>query len=122
MCEVEFDGVVKYSGKLPPNQKWYYFVGMGDCMDKDVQIIGLGTMTAEGRFSSEVFTKWGTDVSFCAAAVEAPDKPATIYGKAPGTFHAEKAGEVEFRGLVIAPKPGPKKTFPKLNVNFDLTK
>jgi hypothetical protein len=64
------------------------------------------------RFANEIFVKWGSDVSICAAAVEAPDKPTTIYGRAPGKLHAEKAGEVEFKDLVIELKPGPRHLFP----------
>lgn len=109
---MEFAGVVKYAGKLPPKHRWLIFAVQGDCLSKDPYLLGTATVTPEGKFYSEVFTKWGSDVSFCVAAIETMDKPSTLYGKAPGTFHAEKTGEVEFKDLVIVPKPGPKKIFP----------
>jgi hypothetical protein len=120
LCEVEFQGTVKYAGKLPPGHRWFVFAAQGDCLAKDAHILGFTpTNTPEGGFFGEVFSKWGADLTFCAAAAESHDKPSTLYGKATGTYHAEKTGEVEFKGLVLSPKPGPKKIFPAYRPALD---
>lgn len=114
LCEVEFGGKVQYAGKVDPKLHWFVFAAQGDCMTKNPHILGTAAVSPDGTFFSEVFVKWGSDVTFCAAALEAQDKPTTLYGKAEGKFHAEATGEVVFKGLVIVPKPGPSKIFPPL--------
>lgn len=112
LCEVEFKGRIAYSGKLPEGQRWFFAVAQGsDCLSKDAHIIGNFWADGNGTFFGEVFTKWASDLALCVAAVSTPNGPSTLYAKAKGPFHAEKTGEVEFFGLELSPKPGPKIQF-----------
>jgi hypothetical protein len=49
----------------------------------------------------EVFVPWGSDLTLCAASETAPGKPSTLYGKAKVPMHAEAAGEVEFKNVIL---------------------
>lgn len=105
---------MKWGKPLPAGQRFYIFIAQGDCLAKDAHILAATPVNNEtSRFFYEVFPKWGSDLSLCAAAVTAPDQPATLYGKATGKYHAEATGEVTFEQIVITPKPGPARTFPK---------
>lgn len=118
-CEVEFFGSVKYSKPLPAGQKFWVYAVQGDCLGKNPHVLGVTPVNPEGRFGYEVFSKWGADLSFCAGLAASADQPVTIYGKAPGKFHAEAEGEVIFRDIEIAPKPGPTRTYPTRRAAFE---
>jgi hypothetical protein len=119
LCEVEFFGSVKYDKPLPPGQKFWVYAVQGDCLAKNPHVLGVTPVNPEGRFGYEVFSSWGADLSFCAGLAESADKPVTIYGKAPGKFHAEAEGEVYFRDIVITPKAGASRTYPQVRNAFE---
>ena len=119
VCEVEFFGSVKYDKPLPPGQKFWVYAVQGDCLAKNPHVLGVTPVNPEGRFGYEVFSGWGADLSFCAGLAESADKPVTIYGKAPGKFHAEAEGEVYFRDIVITPKAGASRTYPQVRNAFE---
>ena len=60
----------------------------------------------------EVWPKWGSDVTICAAVDPQGGKPAEIYAKAKGTFHAEAVGEVTFNQVKIELAPAKAHKFP----------
>lgn len=91
----------------------------GDCLGKNPHVLGVTPVNPEGGFGFEVYSSWGADLSFCAGLASAADQPVTIYGKAPGKFHAEAEGEVVFRGIEITPKPGASRTFPAAKPAFE---
>lgn len=105
---------MKSDKPVPAGQRLYVFIAQGrDCMAKDAHILASTPVAPEtSRFFYEVFPKWGSDLSLCAAAVAAPDQPATLYGKATTKFHAEATGEITYENIVITVKPGPAHTFP----------
>jgi hypothetical protein len=119
-CEIEFEGKVKNVDKLPPKHRFWIFVAQGktDCLDPGAHIIGRTVTRPSGEFSFEVFSDWGQDITFCAAALpgqeqaEGMDKPSTLYGKATGSYHAEATGEIIWKQIEITVKPGPAHTFP----------
>jgi hypothetical protein len=112
-CEVEISGDIQQKGPAPAKQHLFVYFAVGDCLAKDAEIVSVMPAGHDGHhFSNEVFVKWGSDISICAAAAEAVDKPTTLYGKAEGNFHAEKGGEVIFQNVVVGLKPGPKRVFP----------
>ena len=100
-----------YSGKLPEGQRWFSRLNRGATVCPKTHIIGNFWADGNGTFFGEVFTKWASDLTLCVAAVSTPNGPSTLYAKAKGPFHAEKTGEVEFFGLELSPKPGPKIQF-----------
>ena len=106
---MEIGGTVKAPRKLDGAAAPQTFVAVGDCLG-DGKVVGNGG-TTNGRFFIEVFVPWGSDLTLCAASVPAPGKPSTLYGKAKIPMHAEKTGEVEFRGVVVDLAPGPARTF-----------
>jgi hypothetical protein len=111
VCEVEFFGQVRpaEAGKPPPP---VVFASYDDCLSATPVNIGQTTTQPDGKFFLEVFVKWGSDLTLCAAQLPAQDKPTKLYGKAAGPFHAEAIGEVEFKGVVIEMKPAASRTFP----------
>ena len=111
-CEVEIAGNLQLPPGAPRGDASYYvFVTLGDCLAEGAKVLGWGGNT-NGRFFVEVFVPWGSDVSLCAVSMPPPGKPATLYGRTP-LLHAEKRGEVEFKGLVVALRPGPPHLFPR---------
>jgi len=120
LCEIEFEGKVKNVDKLPPKHRFWIFVAQGkaDCLDPAAHIIGRTVTSATGEFSFEVFSDWAQDITFCAAALpgqeqaEGMDKPSTLYGKAPGSYHAEATGEIVWKQIDVVVKPGPAHVFP----------
>jgi hypothetical protein len=110
VCEVEFFGQVKPAepGKPPAT----VFASYDDCLSPAPGNIGQTTAAPDGKFFLEVFVKWGSDLTLCAAQLSAQDKPTKLYGKAAGPFHAEAVGEVEFKGVVIELKTGASRGFP----------
>ena len=110
LCEVEAEGRIVVPKRARKGPTPTTFIAIGDCLVPEPKIVGFGGSTF-GRFFIEVFVPWGSDLSICAAIEPAPEKPSTLYGKAPIAMHAEKEGEVEFKGLVIELKPGPPKVF-----------
>ena len=121
-CEIEFEGKVTNVDKLPPKHRFWIFVAQGkaDCLDPAAYIIGRTVASPVGEFSFEVFSDWGQDITFCAAALpgqdkaEGMDKPSKLYGKATGSYHAEASGEIVWKSIDIAVKPGPAHVFPAL--------
>lgn len=121
-CEIEFEGKVTNIDKLPPKHRFWIFVAQGkaDCLDPAAYIIGRTVVSQTGEFSFEVFSDWGQDITFCAAALpgldkaEGMDKPSKLYGKATGSYHAEATGEIVWKSIDIAVKPGPAHVFPAL--------
>ncbi|MFO0573113.1 MAG: hypothetical protein U1A78_03875 [Polyangia bacterium] len=111
-CEVEFKGTVKVPKKLPPTHKVWVYIGQGDCLAKEPHILGITQLGPDGSFIGEVFSRWGADVTFCAAAAEAKDKPSTLYGKLKTSYHTEAVGEIELKDLAITLQPGPARSFP----------
>lgn len=122
-CEVEIFGKVTGIPKdLPKDSEVVVFVAQNDCLADDAQILGHTEVGSDGNLVIEVFPKWGTDVTICAAVVPGAGKPSgageanapsTRYGKAKGTFHAEAEGEVTFNDVTVELKPGKPHVFPK---------
>ena len=88
------------------------YIGQGDCLAKEPHILGITQLGPDGTFIGEVFSRRGSDLTFCAGAGEAKDKPSTLYGKAKGTVHTEAIGEIELKDIVITFQPGSARTFP----------
>jgi|GEM_PF-2217023 len=114
-CEVEFFGQVKpvEAGKTPP----VVFASLSpDCLAPAPMNIGQSSTQPDGKFFLEVFVKWGSDITLCAYQPTGEDKPAKLYGKAAGPFHAEKEGEIEFKNVTIEMKAGAPRPFPRPRV------
>lgn len=113
-CEVEVFGKVTNMPKnLPKGAEVVVFVAQNDCLADDAQILGHSEVGSDGNLVIEVFPKWGTDVTICAAVVPGEGKPSVSYGKAKGKFHAEAEGEVTFNDVTIDLAPGKPHVFPK---------
>lgn len=112
-CEVEIFGKVNLPKDLPKGKKVVIYVAQDDCLADNAQILGHIEAGATGEIVIEVFPKWGTDVTICAAADEGEGKPTTLYGKAKGKFHAEAEGEVTFADVKIDLEKGKPHVFPK---------
>jgi hypothetical protein len=110
LCEVEISGQVRLSPKDKDAPDPLVFVALGDCLDPASRIVGFGG-TAKGRFFVEVFVPWGSDLTVCAASESSPGGPSTLYGKAKVRMHAERAGEIEYKGVGIDLAKGPARTF-----------
>lgn len=118
VCEVEMFGDVKYKGQPVTRGRLkggtpMVYVADNDCLGKNVHTIGHIAVTDQGRFFVEMFSKWGADLTICAALEPAEGKPARIYGKAAGPHHAEAMGEVLFKDVLIEMKDGPPRVFPR---------
>jgi len=111
-CEVEIFGKVIFPPKLPKGKKFVVYVAQDDCLSDKAQILGHADVGMDGGIVIEVFPKWGTDVTICAAD-EGPGKPTTLYGKAKGTFHAEEEGEVTFADVKVEVAAGKPHVFPE---------
>lgn len=111
-CEVEVFGKVDLKGaKGDP----FVYVAQDDCMNDKAQMLGREKIKGDGSFFIEVFSKWGGDITVCAA-VERPDGTSELYGQATndakdsaGKFHTEAIGEVTFEKVAIPLKKGPAK-------------
>lgn len=107
-CEVEVFGKVDLKGtKGDP----FVYVAQDDCLNEKAQMLGREKIKADGSFFIEVFSKWGGDITICAA-VERPDGTSELYGQATneaGKFHTEAIGEVTFEKVAIPLKKGPPK-------------
>lgn len=118
VCEVEIFGSIEppkgvsWPKGKPLAEPLAVYVAQGDCLAKKARILGRIETVTPDNFFIEVFTGWGTDLSVCAAQEKAAGKPATVYGKAEGTFHAEAQGEVVFDKVKIALKAQPAHAFP----------
>jgi hypothetical protein len=111
-CEVEFRGKVV---GLRDKEIAKLYIADDDCLAPSAHLLGTFSTRPDGTYFAEVFSKWGADLSICAAISPIEGKPATRYGKAAGKFHAEKTGEVEFNDVVIVLAVAPPKVFAKLN-------
>ena len=60
----------------------------------------------------EVFSRWGADLTVCAAVSKEPGAPSTVYGKADSKFHAEAVGEIMIPKISFELKKGPRHVFP----------
>jgi hypothetical protein len=108
---VELSGLVKLPPDLKVKGRPSVHFSNGDCLGSD-PMLSSSAVSQDGHFGAEVFPLWGTDLTVCAGLEEAPGKPVRYYGKAPGTFHAEKMGEVVYNNVIIELKPGPPHKFP----------
>lgn len=115
-CEVEIFGKVKGA---PPKSRVVVYVAQDDCLADDAHILGHLDVVADPtakdgwKFMIEVFPKWGTDITICAAAYGEGANGAEHYAKAKGKFHAEAEGEVTFNEVALELVKGKLKTFPK---------
>lgn len=112
-CEVEIFGKVNLPKDLPKGKKVIVYVAQDDCLADNAQILGHVDAGSDGGIVIEVFPKWGTDITICAAVDEGEGKPTTRYGKAKGKFHAEAEGEVTFADVKIDLEKGKPHVFPK---------
>lgn len=117
-CEVEFTGQVSGTSKLPPGSNTWVYAADGDCLAKDAHILGAMRASDQGSFAIEVFSRWGADLTLCAAVAPTPESPSKLYGKLTRKFHAEKRGEIMFEKVQIGLKAGPEHTFPKANGTY----
>lgn len=117
-CEVEFTGQVSGAGKLPAGSNTWVFAADGDCLAKDAHILGAMRASDQGSFAIEVFSKWGADLTLCAAVAQTPESPAKLYGKVARKFHAAAKGEIMFEKVQIGMRSGPAHTFPKANGSY----
>jgi len=105
-------GEVKFP-KLAAGQSAFVYVAQdSDCLAKNAHILGSNKLTDDGHLFIEVFSRWGADLTVCAAVATDAGSPSTLYGKAEGKFHAEAVGEVMIPKINFALKPGPKHVFP----------
>lgn len=119
-CEVEVSGQLKNPPKLPPEHYYQAYLAYGDCLAKDAHILGRTSIVYSfPKFGTEVFARWGSDLTLCIAAEAGPGKPTKLYGKATRTFHAEGLGEVEFKDITVEVKAGPPHTFPAVRAPLD---
>ncbi len=117
-CEVEFTGTVTGAGKLPPGSSTWVYAADGDCLAKDSHILGAMRASDQGSFAIEVFSRWGADLTLCAAVGQTPESPSVRYGKVTRKFHAAATGEIMFEKVQISLKNGAEHTFPKANGNY----
>lgn len=113
-CEVEVFGKVDLPKPAPTGTAVVY-VAQDDCLSASPKMLGHAPVKPDGGFFIEIFPKWGTDITVCAA-IEKPDGTAEHYGKAVnkdsgGKFHAEAAGEVTFEGVTVPIRKGPPRKF-----------
>lgn len=101
-------GMVK---KLPPGKVASIIVSSGDCLEPGALVLGRAASAKDGKFFIETFPRWGSDITLCAAIEPEPGKPATVYARATGPFHAEGEGEVMFRDIEITLASGPARSF-----------
>ena len=119
-CEVEVSGLIKNPPKLPAEHYYQVYMAYGDCLAKDAHILGrTSVVNSLPKFATEVFARWGSDLTLCIAAEAGPGKPTKLYGKATRTFHAEGLGEVEFKDITVEVKAGPPHIFPAVRAPLD---
>lgn len=119
-CEVEVSGLIKNPPKLPAEHYYQVYMAYGDCLAKDAHILGrTSVVNSLPKFATEVFARWGSDLTLCIAAEAGPGKPTKLYGKASRTFHAEGLGEVEFKDITVEVKAGPPHIFPAVRAPLD---
>jgi hypothetical protein len=110
-CEVEIAGQVKLPKALPEKSRVVVLVADNDCLAPDAHIIGRSLPAPRsGRFSIEVFSRWGSDLTICAAVEGKAGKPVSVYGKWNKSIHAEKAGEIVVSDVTIALERGEPRT------------
>jgi hypothetical protein len=115
-CEVEIFGTFKGA---PATSKVVVYVAQNDCLAADAQILGHLELDPEPNakgarnFMIEVFPRWGSDVTICAAAYAPGATAADHWTRAKGTFHAEAEGEVTFNDVELELSKGKPKVFPK---------
>lgn len=117
-CEVEFTGTITGAGKLPPGSSTWVYAADGDCLAKDSHILGAMRASDQGSFAIEVFSRWGADLTLCAAVGQTPESPSVRYGKVARKFHAAATGEIMFEKVQISLKNGAEHTFPKANGTY----
>ncbi len=102
--------------KVPPlaagEHVFAYVAQDSDCLAKDAHIIGSNKVTDDGHMFIEVFSRWGADLTVCAAISKELGAPTTVYGKAEGKFHAEAVGEIMIPKISFELKKGPKHVSP----------
>jgi hypothetical protein len=99
---VEIAGQVKPPKGAAGKARTVILVAENDCLAPDARIIGRAlALPKNGKFSMEVFSKWGADLTVCAAVEDKPGKPITVYGKSAKVIHAEQAGEIVVSDVVI---------------------
>lgn len=81
------------------------FASYDDCATPTAANIGQTTVNPDGTFFLEVFVKWGSDLTLCAAQPPGPGKPSTTLGKYAKPIHAEALGEIEVREIEIELRP-----------------
>ena len=119
-CEVEVSGLLKNPPKLPAEHYYQVYLAYGDCLAKDAHILGrTSIVNSLPKFATEVFARWGSDLTLCIAAEAGPGKSTKLYGKATRTFHAEGLGEVEFKDITVEVKAGPPHIFPAVRAPLD---
>ncbi len=111
-CEVEIFGKVIFPQGMPKGKKAVVYVAQDDCLADNAQILGHVDAGIDGGIVIEVFPKWGTDITICAALDEGEGKPTSMYGKAKGKFHAEAEGEVTFADVKVELAKGKPHVFP----------
>jgi hypothetical protein len=81
-CEVEIAGQVRVPKALPEKVRVVVLVADNDCLASDAHVIGRALPSATtGKFSLEVFSRWGSDLTVCAAVEGKPGAPVSVYGK-----------------------------------------
>lgn len=111
-CEVEMIGDLKVPPLAAGEHVFAYVAQDSDCLAKDAHIIGSNKVTDDGHMFIEVFSRWGADLTVCAAISKELGAPTTVYGKAEGKFHAEAVGEIMIPKISFELKKGPKHVFP----------
>ena len=112
LCEVEISGDLV--GPAPPRGfEFIVYVASGDCLQSG-HILQRAHARSGPRFFAEVFVPCGTSLSACASIepmASVVPVPTTIYAAAKGAFLAVGQGEIEFKGIRLAPVAGPSRTF-----------
>lgn len=114
-CEVEISGRVVVPAKYATAPLPRVFVAQGDCLVSGAKMVGYAAADRDGRVFIEVLVPWAADLTICAAIEPTPGAASTVWGKAATPMHAEKDGEVEFKGVVITLAEGEAKKFEHLN-------
>lgn len=112
LCEVELSG--GFLGPAPPSgSEFIVYVAAGDCLQAG-RVLQRANARSGPRFFAEVFVPCGTSLSVCASIeplASAAPAPTSTYAAAQGTFLAVGQGEIEFKGIQLAPVAGPQRTF-----------
>jgi hypothetical protein len=109
VVEAEFEGRVS---PFDPSKPTIVFASYDDCLGKTAANIGQMPVKPDGKFGLEIFVKWGSKLSLCAAQITTQEKPTRLYGKAAAGFEMKGRGDMEFEDITIEMKPGPPRVFP----------